>query len=104
MNASLDKFPERTFPAPWPSFTQVEGGAGGCERNGAKLISERLWEDCLEVNPGTGGRIRQQAGSHRTLSGFVVWSFALWPRYCANSHRLISYKVTATAYTNCRSG
>ncbi len=58
----------------------VEGDAGGCERNGAKLISELLWEDCraalrLQANPGTGSRIRQQAGSHRNLSsysGFVV--------------------------------
>ncbi|CUR48420.1 hypothetical protein BN2364_3979 [Alloalcanivorax xenomutans] len=30
----------------------VEGDAGGWGRNGAKLISERLWEDCLQPNPG----------------------------------------------------
>ncbi len=55
----------------------VEGDAGGCERNGAKLISERLWEDYraalrLQVNPGTGGRIRQRAGSHGLRHGAAV--------------------------------
>ncbi|MCU5783471.1 hypothetical protein MA04_02771 [Alcanivorax balearicus MACL04] len=76
----------------------VEGDAGGCERNGAKLISELLWEDCraalrLQANPGTGGRIRQQAGSHRNLSYEAAVGAARQA-----SHRLISYKVTILAW------
>ena len=55
----------------------VEGDTGGWGRRGSGLNSEPLWEVCraalrLQANPGTGSRIRQQAGSHRLRHGAAV--------------------------------
>ena len=60
----------------------VEGDAGGCERNGAKLISERLWEDCraalrLQPNPGPEAEFASRLAPTETSAPTVASWFPL---------------------------